>query len=122
MLKTTISPMDDDDLSHNFKKYRNKYWTKHGLYLPEHGIVKFGKIEKSKIKGGNGDIVACHYSGVNYFRIVISEEHKFLYFAAKISLLHEMAHLYLEGRGKHGPRFKREIDRLYALGAFRTLI
>jgi hypothetical protein len=48
---------------------------------------------------------------------------------AHINLLHEMAHLYVgestnwDGRfNGHGERYQKEIDRLYALGAFRKLI
>jgi hypothetical protein len=48
---------------------------------------------------------------------------------AHINLLHEMAHLYVgestnwDGSfNGHGERYQKEIDRLYALGAFRKLI
>lgn len=34
------------------------------------------------------------------------------------TLLHEMAHVSVGGKFRHGPEFKKEIDRLYKAGAY----
>ena len=103
-----------------------KYWIKHGLYLPEEIKVIFGNFKNRIFKPGEQKPLADCAPNI----IEISPEMKHLYFAVHITLLHEMAHLYIgfsKGWGRryyaHGGKvFKDEIDRLYALGAFRKLI
>jgi hypothetical protein len=118
--------MDDDDLAHNFKKYRKKFWIRKNLWIPDDTVCIFRKIKKTKFEAGEPSAVAMlTHSG----KIILSPEIAHCYFAAHISLLHEMAHLYIRVATKndgrfygHGKMFKAEIDRLYALGAFRHLI
>ena len=118
--------MDNYDLQHNYQGYRMKYWIKHGLYLPEKMRVIFGTFKNCIFRPGQEDPLAICTPNV----IEISPEMKHLYFAVHITLLHEMSHLYI-GSSKgwsqkfsaHGSKaFRAEIDRLYALGAFRKLI
>ena len=125
-LKTGISPMDDDDLAYNFKKYRKKYWIRHNLWIPEHVKCTFRKIKLTEFDAGKARPVATLTEQCN---IVITPEMAHIYCAAHTTLLHEMAHLYIraitnsDGRFYgHGKMFNAEIDRLYALGAFRQLI
>ena len=139
-ITTTISPMDDSDLLHNFKKMRRKYWIKRRLWIPEDVAVVFGKIKKTQFDIGKPPAIATcanrHVHGASLFavsdpenKIIITSEIKHSYFAVHISLLHEIAHLYIgtstnwdRRKDGHGKTFNKEIDRLYALGAFRKLI
>jgi len=122
---TTISPMDDDDLAHNFLKMRRRYWINKGLYIPADVIVRFEKISRTKLDRGKPPFLGESYPGL----IRISPILKHVWVQVHTTLLHEMAHLYVgeltkwDGRYYgHGKMFNKEIDRLYALGAFRGLI
>ena len=124
---TTISPMDDSDLKYNFRKLRRRYWIRRGLWIPEDTTVVFEKIKKTKGDIGKPALLAEYDANNNIIRIIPFL--KYVYVQAHTALLHEMAHLYVgvstnwDGRkGKHGKTFNDEIDRLYALGAFRKLI
>jgi hypothetical protein len=122
---TTISPMDDADLAHNYKTMRRRFWIRHGLWIPEDVIVKFEKIRKRKEDIGKPDLLGeCDYGIIRINPIL-----RHVWVQVHTTLLHEMAHLYVrvltndDGRQRgHGERFNKEIDRLYALGAFRKLI
>jgi hypothetical protein len=116
--------MEDSDLVYNFKTLRRRYWIKQGLWLPE-VTVRFGKIKRSLSGVGKPPFIA-HFNGND--KITLTPELAFIYVAAHTALLHEMAHLYIavgyrnNRRCGHGETFNKEIDRLYALGAFRKLI
>ena len=118
--------MDDDDLAHNFKKYREKYWIRKNLWIPERVKCTFRKIKATEFNAGKARPVGELTAACN---IVLIPELAHVYCAAHTTLLHEMAHLYIRyatlGDGRfygHGKMFNAEIDRLYALGAFRQLI
>ena len=121
--------MDDSDLAHNFKKLRNRYWIRHNLWIPADITCTFEKIRRTRnevSKGVRRPLASCD---IEDRKIRLIPESAYFYMAAHINLLHEMAHLYIgeatnwdERYFGHGKRFKAEIDRLYALGAFRTLI
>jgi hypothetical protein len=119
--------MDDADLAHNFIKFRRRYWIRHGLWIPkkEHISVTFEKIKKRPEDIGKPALLGeC-----DGYTLRISPLLKHVWVQAHTTLLHEMAHLYIgvstnwdcRFRG-HGEKFKKEIDRLYSLGAFRQLI
>ena len=122
---TTVSPMDDADLRHNFKKLRQRYWIRHGLWIPEGIAVRFEKIKKRQSDIGKPPKLAeCDVDIIRINPIL-----KHVWVQAHTTLLHEMAHLYIgfstnwSQRYKgHGKTFDKEIDRLYALGAFRKFI
>jgi len=118
---TTVSPMDDSDLARNFKTLRRRYWIKHRLWIPEDVTVVFEKIKKTKLDIGKPPLIGqCDMR-----KIRISPILRHVWVQVHTTLLHEMAHLY---RGinfndfRHSQGFRKEIDRLYALGAFRRLI
>jgi chitinase len=122
---TTVSPMDDTDLACNYKKMRRRFWTRHGLWIPPGEVVKFEKIRRTKQDIGKPPLLGECDGGI----IRINPILKHVWVQAHTTLLHEMAHLYVgcstnwDGRfNGHGERFNKEIDRLYALGAFRKLI
>ena len=118
---TTVSPMDDSDLARNFQTLRRRYWIRHGLWMPEDITVTFEKIKKKKRYTGKPALIA-EFDG-NKIRITPILKH--VWVQAHTSLLHEMAHIYRVANfndASHGKGFKEEIDRLYALGAFRKLI
>ncbi len=124
---TTISPMDDSDLKCNFRKLRRRYWIRRGLWIPEDTTVVFEKIKKTKGDIGKPALLAEYVPNEN--RIRVSPLLRHVWVQVHTTLLHEMAHLYIgvstnwDGRkAKHGKTFNNEIDRLYALGAFRKLI
>jgi hypothetical protein len=131
MLTSTRSPMNDADLRDNFNKMRYRYWTSKGLFIPAGIDVVFRDIKK-RDKYGTRCVGSLTYEPSpckTWVRptIGVCPEHKFLYFAAKLTLLHEMAHLYVDYNFDrrhygHGKTFYAEIDRLYSLGAFRELI
>ena len=113
--------MDDKDLAHNFQRNRTRYWIRKGLSLPQVAAV-FDKITMPRDIGKPAPVATFMPWDM---KIVIIPAMRHLYFAVHITLLHEMAHVYLElerGYVGHGKPFQREIDRLYALGAFRKLI
>lgn len=123
--------MNDADLRDNFKKMRYRYWTSKGLFIPSVVDVAFRNVKKHDkdicrpVARISYEILPCKTRVMP--TISICPEHKFLYCATKMSLLHEMAHLYVDrnfnGRHHgHGKTFHAEIDRLYSLGAFRLLI
>ncbi len=120
---TTLSPMDDADLAANFKNMRRKFWIRQDLWIPEDVTVVFGKIKKHPT---HGKPYIAYFNGSN--KITIMPEMAHVYVAVHTALLHEMAHLYVavkyqdDRRAAHGKTFHDEIDRLYALGAFRELI
>ena len=117
--------MEDSDLRRNFKMQRDKYWIKQGLWIPSDLIVVFEKIKRTEADIGKPRLVAS-YDGVKTIRIM--PEMAYVYVAVHTALLHEMAHVYVAYRYRdcrrsgHGKTFHAEIDRLYALGAFRKLI
>jgi hypothetical protein len=117
--------MDDADLQNNFKILRHRYWIRHNLYIPLDIIVRFEKIKKLKQDIGKPPLLGECDGNI----IRISPLLKHVWVQAHTTLLHEMAHLRVnvstnwDGRFRgHGERFNKEIDRLYALGAFRRLI
>lgn len=93
--------------------------------MPEDVTVVFQEIKRIPSDIGKPRCVATCFGKEK--KIVIAPEIRHCYFAVHIALLHEMAHMYLEWstafrhRG-HGRIFNAEINRLYALGAFRELI
>ena len=119
--------MDDADLKRNFKKWRERYWIRKGLWIPDDITVCFGKIKRLPSDIGKpAPMAECDYENK---RITILQDFKHCWCIVHISLLHEMAHLYIDVLTKgdrrhygHGKTFNNEIDRLYALGAFRKLI
>lgn len=122
---TTVSPMDDADLSSNFKKNRRRYWIRRGLWIPEDVIVRFERIKRTPSDIGKPPLLAeCDFPIIRISPIL-----RHVWVQVHTTLLHEMAHLYIgvstnwSQRYKgHGKTFDKEIDRLYALGAFRKLI
>ena len=119
--------MDDADLMHNFHKLRRRYWIRCGLWIPDDITVCFGKIKRLPSDIGNPRLMATFDHDAN--KITIAPDFKHCWCVVHISLLHEMAHLYIYGLTKgdqryigHGKTFDAEIDRLYSLGAFRKLI
>jgi hypothetical protein len=117
--------MDDSDLQWNYQMYRRKYWAKYHLWIPEEIEVVFGKFKNVVFRARTPKPIAVCLPN----RIIIAPSLRSLYFAAHITLLHEMAHLYIgfskgwKGRSNnHGKLFQAEIDRLWSLGAFRKLI
>jgi hypothetical protein len=122
---THIPPLSDDDLKWNYEKYRRKYWIREGLLFPEDITVIFGKMHKGKSRKED----FCAIAQSNDKIIILDPILKHVWDKAVLCLLHEMAHIYtgsstnwdLRKRG-HGKTFQNEINRLYALGAFRELI
>jgi hypothetical protein len=126
-IETRLSPMHDSDLARNFKRMRRTFYTSKGLYIPADITCMFGKIKKNKCDIGKCDPIAT--LDIEERKIILVPESAYFYLVAHINLLHEMAHLYVgqstnwDGRyNGHGKKFNDEIDRLYALGAFRKLI
>ena len=122
---TTVSPMDDSDLAANFKKMRRRYWTSKGLWIPDNVTVRFERIKRRPFDIGKPPLLAeCDFPIIRISPIL-----KHVWVQVHATLLHEMAHLYIgvstrwdQRYNGHGKTFDKEIDRLYALGAFRKLI
>jgi hypothetical protein len=126
-ITTIISPMNDADLRRNFKTLRRRYWIRHGLWIPDDVIVKFERIKRRKCDIGKPALLGECDPDSNVIRIIPIL--RYVWVQAHTTLLHEMAHLSVrvlkrgDGRFRgHGESFNNEIDRLYALGAFRKLI
>ena len=122
---TTVSPMDDADLARNFLILRRRYWSRHRLWIPKGEIVRFEKIKRTKRDIGKPSLLGECDGGI----IRINPLLKHVWVQVHTTLLHEMAHLYVgcatkwdQRHNNHGKKFQEEIDRLYALGAFRKLI
>ena len=126
-ITTRFSPMNDADLAHNFKKMRRTFYTTKGLWIPADITCTFGKIKRNKSDIGKPAPIAS--LDIEERRIILVPESAYFYLMAHINLLHEIAHLYVgtstnwdQRYNGHGKIFEAEIDRLYALGAFRKLI
>lgn len=124
----TPSPMDDTDLAFNFKAFRRRYYTRHGLEMPADVTLSFHPIEEWRVgKEGAGLPEACLRDEEGHFTIHLQPYLAVVYSSAKIAILHEMAHIRAKvitgnRRTHHGPLFQAEIDRLYRLGAYRKLL
>jgi hypothetical protein len=113
--------MDDDDLQYSFQSARTKYWIKYRLLIPDNVKVVFRKVPSKFIRHTQGCIEPVRYG----YKITVDPLLRFVYWGAHVTLLHEMAHLYTMthfNTSGHGEKFKKEIDRLYEIGAFRYLI
>jgi hypothetical protein len=117
--------MDDSDLAANFKKMRRRYWISKGLWIPDNVIVRFERIKRRPFDIGKPPLLAeCDFPIIRISPIL-----RHVWVQVHTTLLHEMAHLYIgvstnwdQRYNGHGKTFDKEIDRLYALGAFRKLI
>lgn len=125
------SPLTDVDLSRRYKQFRRQYYIMHGLQMPANCVLRFAPIDDPEWeKYPNHPLEAewCTEDGQEFF-ITLQPYVANHYCAAKVALLHEMAHIhvYFNTLGdrrfrKHGPTFQAEIDRLYRLGAYRKLL
>ena len=80
--------------------------------LPPSGCVHLAEVEGCwGVMFHDGKDFAIHISPQNAVCVRI----------AKMTLLHEMAHLSLWPCNTHGPRFEQEMQRLAAAGAMRAL-
>lgn len=123
------SPMDDEDLAWGYRSRRRRYYTKFGLEMPADVTVRFEDFPDSRtIPGLEGLAEAQMLVIGGHFSIIVKPYLAVVYSAAKIALLHEMAHIRVtlmtnhDRRLRHGKLFQAEIDRLYRLGAYRTLL
>lgn len=72
-------------------------------------------------KEKNMDYYGCSFTPVKakyVHTIALNPKFKEWSKVVKITILHEMIHVKLNGRGGHGPRFQKELRRLVKAGAF----
>ena len=95
------------------------------MWIPDNVIVRFERIKRRPFDIGKPPLLAeCDFPIIRISPIL-----KHVWVQVHTTLLHEMAHLYIgvstrwdQRYNGHGKTFDKEIDRLYALGAFRKLI
>jgi predicted SprT family Zn-dependent metalloprotease len=118
-MKFNLNPYTNDELKDVYEHYRKKYF---GSDIPpvEEICVKYSW---EYLTAGDEAFLEIHQP---IFHIHLRPGLKYFYSSTNLAVLHEQAHLkcYLKDKRSkgHGKLWRKEIDRLYSLGAFYDLI
>jgi predicted metal-dependent hydrolase len=104
-----VAPLTDKRLRRWYQTYNRVYF---GGKLPTSAIVCIANVD--------GCWGQTFHDGIR-FAIEIAPQNAICVTVAKMTLLHEMAHVNLWPRTTHGPYFEREMQRLALAGAMRGL-
>ena len=110
--------MTNKRLKQYYKTYNRKYF---GSALPD-VVVRFAtkedKIPRRMLGGASWRL--NKFGVAYYYRILVARTVGNV--ITLQTLLHEMIHVKIGHRYNHGPRFKKELKRLFNLGAYNNLL
>lgn len=102
--------MTNYDLRYWYKEFNRRFFSGK---LPKSVSVGYRKLPRTLMG-------RAHFVGPSFrpTKISVSERMKIYDKISIIILLHEMAHISIGGKYKHGKTFWKEVDRLYKAGAY----